>query len=260
MQRRGQGALHQRIHGHASDDRARRWLPANSRCESVSGGCARLRRAQQVGCGGEVVPTSAGKRTFVHNSSFSSTLALLPEIQDDSLWALLAAIASEQKNLPVAQVAYAAIDEVENVEYLATVDREPNKDVKSAALAAFTGSVDDAERIYLQAGQTFRAIMLNLLMYRFERSFSLSCLPILRWLRGSTRSMSQLRSTLIWHCRALDLAMKANQHIDTVLAYRQQYLEEFGWKETNKQFLHQNTQVEVDWEHVQEQVDKEMGK
>jgi hypothetical protein len=33
-----------------------------------------------------------------------------------------------------------------------------------------------------------------------------------------------------------------------------------GWKETDKQFLHNVVRVEVDWEHVQETVAAEMKK
>lgn len=62
------------------------------------------------------------------------------------------------------------------------------------------------------------------------------------------------------HCRALDLAVKNKQHVDVVCAYRQQYLDEMGWKETDKQFLHNAVHVEVDWEHVQETVAAEMKK
>lgn len=38
-------------------------------------------------------------------------------------------------------------------------------------------------------------------------------------------------------CRALDLAVKHRTHVDTVLAYRQKFLEDFGKKETNQRFL-----------------------
>lgn len=42
--------------------------------------------------------------------------------------------------------------------------------------------------------------------------------------------------TLIIH-RALELAVKHKTHVDTVLAYRQKYLENFDRKETSKRFL-----------------------
>lgn len=37
--------------------------------------------------------------------------------------------------------------------------------------------------------------------------------------------------------RALELAVKHKTHVDTVLAYRQKFLQKFGRKETNKRFL-----------------------
>lgn len=37
--------------------------------------------------------------------------------------------------------------------------------------------------------------------------------------------------------RALELAVKHKTHVDTLLAYRQKFLQKFGRKETNKRFL-----------------------
>ena len=37
--------------------------------------------------------------------------------------------------------------------------------------------------------------------------------------------------------RALEIALKYKTHIDTVLAFRQRYLEKFERKETNKRFI-----------------------
>ena len=37
--------------------------------------------------------------------------------------------------------------------------------------------------------------------------------------------------------RALELAIKHKTHVDTVLAYRQRYLQNFDKKETNKRFI-----------------------
>lgn len=41
----------------------------------------------------------------------------------------------------------------------------------------------------------------------------------------------------ISHYRALELAVKYKTHVDTVLAYRQKFLETFGKQETNKRYL-----------------------
>lgn len=46
-----------------------------------------------------------------------------------------------------------------------------------------------------------------------------------------------LTSPFLFYSRALELAVKHKTHVDTVLAYRQKFLEDFGKKETNKRFL-----------------------
>ena len=45
------------------------------------------------------------------------------------------------------------------------------------------------------------------------------------------------------HCRALKLAIQYKTHVDTVVAYRQKYLTEFGKKESNKTFIQCAAQV-----------------
>lgn len=46
-----------------------------------------------------------------------------------------------------------------------------------------------------------------------------------------------LMSSLLFSSRALELAVKHKTHVDTVLAYRQKFLDDFGKKETNQRFL-----------------------
>lgn len=46
-----------------------------------------------------------------------------------------------------------------------------------------------------------------------------------------------LMSSLLFSSRALELAVKHKTHVDTVLAYRQKYLDDFCKKETNQRFL-----------------------
>lgn len=41
----------------------------------------------------------------------------------------------------------------------------------------------------------------------------------------------------LFYDRALELAVKHKTHVDTVLAHRQKYLENFDRKETSKRFL-----------------------
>jgi intraflagellar transport protein 80 len=90
-------------------------------------------------------------------------------VQDDALWAMLAALATAAHNVQTAAVAYGAIDEAEKVQYLVDASTPQNDVMRTAHMTLAMGSVDDAERMYLQAGNTLRAIMLNVNMYRWAR-------------------------------------------------------------------------------------------
>jgi intraflagellar transport protein 80 len=72
---------------------------------------------------------------------------------------------------------------------------------------------DEAERILLQATPPliYRAIKSNISLFRWSR--------------------------------ALDLALKHKQHVETVLAYRQKYLDEFERDETDQRYLQYFNQV-----------------
>jgi intraflagellar transport protein 80 len=80
-------------------------------------------------------------------------------------------------------------------------------------MALFRRQPDEAERILLQAAPPliYRAIKLNIVIYRWNR--------------------------------ALDIALKFKVHVDTVLGYRQRYLEDFGKTESNPRFLQYSSQV-----------------
>ena len=45
--------------------------------------------------------------------------------------------------------------------------------------------------------------------------------------------------------RGLELAVKHKTHVDTVLAYRKRYLQNFDKKETNKRFLQYEKEVSI---------------
>merc|ERR1719183_650290 len=53
---------------------------------------------------------------------------------------------------------------------------------------------------------------------------------------------------------ALDLAMKHQTHVDTVLAYRARHLAQMKHVETNDLFKQWAQQVEVDWDTVKKKI------
>ncbi len=100
--------------------------------------------------------------------------------------------------------------QVEYVQYIKTV---PSPEGQQAEIALFRRQVDEAERIFLNANPplVYRAVKMNIRFYRWSR--------------------------------ALDIALKFRTHVDTVLGYRQRFLEQFQKRETDQKFLQYASQV-----------------
>ena len=99
------------------------------------------------------------------------------------------------------------------MEYIQTIKAIPSEEGRQAELALFRRHPDEAERILLQASPplAYRAIKLNINLFRWAR--------------------------------ALELALKHKVHVETVLAYRQKYLQSFERDEVNPKFLQYFQQV-----------------
>lgn len=105
------------------------------------------------------------------------------------------------------------------VEYIQSIKAIPSEEGRQAELALLRRQPDEAERILLQASPplVYRAIKMNLTLFRWSR--------------------------------ALDLALKHKVHLDTVMAYRQRFLDEFGKQETLPKFVQQGP-PQVEWETI----------
>lgn len=96
----------------------------------------------------------------------------------------------------------------------------------------FSGHVQEAEATLLQANLNYHAIQIHINLYNWDR-----CEPSL------TLSTPRVCVCVCVCCscmslhRALELAVKYKTHVDTVLAHRQKFLQDFGKQETNKRFL-----------------------
>ncbi|XP_062901919.1 intraflagellar transport protein 80 homolog isoform X1 [Mobula hypostoma] len=148
--------------------------------------------------------------------------------EEQAMWSCLAAMAVAHKDLLTAEVAYAAIGEIDKVQYINLIKDLPSKESRMAHLLLFTGNVQDAEGILIQSGLVYQAIQININLYNWDR--------------------------------ALELAVKYKTHVDTVLAYRKKYLEDFHKEESNKRFLQYAEGVEVNWEKIQVKIEMEIAK
>ncbi|XP_063603960.1 intraflagellar transport protein 80 homolog [Penaeus indicus] len=184
-----------------------------------------VRRADGSLVTANVSPYPALLHNYVTAKHWDDAVRLARFVKDDTVWACLAAMATAYKELNTAEVAYAAINEVDKVQYIHYIKEIPIKEARMAEMALMGGHTSDAESILLQSGLHFRAIMLNLTTYNFER--------------------------------ALQLAIKHRTHVDTVIAFRQRYLARFNKNETSKVFQQYEKQVEVDWKKIQEKIELE---
>jgi intraflagellar transport protein 80 len=131
--------------------------------------------------------TSAGK--------WAEAVRLARFVKQDVLWAALAVLALQGKNLDAAEIALAAVRAVDKLNWVLHVKDLPLPELRNAELAVYRRQVDEAEGILLQATPMllYRAIKLNIACARWER--------------------------------ALQLAQQHKAHIDTVLWYRADFLQ-----------------------------------
>ena len=116
---------------------------------------------------------------------------------------------SDLKMLSLLRISYAFV-QVEYIQYIKTI---PSQEGQQAETALFRRQIDEAERIFLNATPplVYRAVKMNIRFYRWSR--------------------------------ALDIALKFRTHVDTVLGYRQRFLEQFNKRETDQRFIQYASQV-----------------
>mmetsp|Transcript_5483 Transcript_5483/g.19072 ORF Transcript_5483/g.19072 Transcript_5483/m.19072 type:complete len:763 (-) Transcript_5483:1656-3944(-) len=177
---------------------------------------------------GNVSPYPMLLHKHVSLGAWDKAVRLCRFCKDKALWACLAAMAIHNKDLNTAEVAYAAIEEVDKLRYVLYIKEIPTEEGRNAELAVFRRRTDEAEAILLQAGLTYRAIKVNLDLFNWDR--------------------------------ALELAVNYKTHVDTVLWTRSTYLKAAGRPESNKRFLQYEGQVEVDEEQIKAKMEQELEK
>ncbi|MCJ8744856.1 hypothetical protein PDJAM_G00123440 [Pangasius djambal] len=165
---------------------------------------------------------------YTASARWEEALHLCRFAKDQALWACLAGMAMANRELNTAETAYAAIREVDKVQYIKFIKDLPSKESSLAHILLFSGQVQEAEATLLQAGLIYQAIQIHIDLFNWDR--------------------------------ALELAVKHKTHVDTVLAHRQKFLQDFGKEETNKRFLQYSEGVEVDWEKIQSKIEMELAK
>jgi intraflagellar transport protein 80 len=139
-----------------------------------------------------IPPYATVLHAYISSNSWEDALKLCRFVKEMYLWAVLAGAAIYNKDLDTASIAYAALNEVnqvilrkyyknimvviiliwkkvDKVEYIEYIKQSPNKDIRNAETALLCGNVQDAESILVQSNLIFRAVMLNLNQYNWDR-------------------------------------------------------------------------------------------
>merc|ERR1712139_244060 len=146
-------------------------------------------------------------------------------VKTPELWASLAAMAIQSRALDTVEIALAAIEEVDKVQFIMHINKLPDEVLRNAELALFSKRPEEALGLLIQNKRIYRAIKMLIRLHRWTE--------------------------------ALDLAVQHKTHVDTVLAYRHQHLEQMRHIETNDKFKQYSQEVPWDWETVKAKVKME---
>mmetsp|Transcript_12103 Transcript_12103/g.27941 ORF Transcript_12103/g.27941 Transcript_12103/m.27941 type:complete len:770 (-) Transcript_12103:166-2475(-) len=172
-----------------------------------------------------VSPYPTALYELVARSEWERAIQLCRHVKDRTLWACVAAMSIAEKELNTAEVAFAAIDEVDKLRYVLYIKEIPTVEGRNAELALWRRRPEEAEQILVQGGLFYRAIRMHIRLFNWDR--------------------------------ALELAVQHRVHVDTVVAFRQRYLEQFERKETNKRFLQYGEGVTVNWPDILQRIQDE---
>lgn len=126
------------------------------------------------------------------------------------------------RELNTVEIALAAAEEIDKVQFVAHINSLPDDTLKTSELALFCKRPEEALGVLLANKRVFRAIKLCLRTHRWEQ--------------------------------ALDLAVQHQTHVDTVLAYRDRHLKLMRHSETNAKFKQWSAEVTYDWPTVQQKI------
>lgn len=190
--------------------------------QSFTGNICTVRRADGALLTLMVSPYPKVLYEHVNKADFEKAIRLCRFVKESTLWATLGAMAIYCRELNTVEIALAAIDEADKVQFINYVKELPSEPARNSAIALYCKKVQEAEQILMTAKLFYRAIKLNIKMYKWDR--------------------------------ALEIAVNNKTHVDTVIAYRKRFLEQYGKEETNERFKQYARDIEVDWDTVKTKI------
>lgn len=159
-------------------------------------------------------------------------LKLCRYVKDKILWTAFSAICINYREIQIAETAVASIDEVDKVNFIEKIlklkEQNFNENLISAYVLLLSNRLDEAETILLQGKLIYRAIKININLFRWDK--------------------------------ALNLALTHKTHVDTVLAYRKKYLDSVKLEEVNSKFLELSRENTIDWDKIKAKIAEDKKK
>ena len=162
---------------------------------------------------------------FVDKGQWSEAVRLCRFLKDHMLWGCLAGMSIANRELDTAENSLASVNELDKVQYINKINALPSDASKNAAISLFSGKIKEAETILLTAKLYYRAIKMNIKLFKWER--------------------------------ALEIALSYKTHIDTVIAYRSTYLAQEQKKESIDKFLQMTDKIDINWDTIKEKIKKD---
>ncbi|KAK7820931.1 hypothetical protein U0070_025989 [Myodes glareolus] len=141
----------------------------NPHIVSFVGNQVTIRRADGSLVHVSISPYPAILHEYVSSSKWEDAVRLCRFVKEQSMWACLAAMAVANRDMITAEIAYAAIGEIDKVRYINAIKDLPSKESKMAHILMFSGNIQEAETLLLQAGLIYQAIQINIDLYNWER-------------------------------------------------------------------------------------------
>ena len=110
----------------------------------------------------------------VDKADFEKAIRLCRFVREHTLWACLAAMSIYCRELNTAEIALAAIDEADKVQFINYIKELPSEPSRNAALAMYCKKVNEAEHILLQSKLYYRAIKMNIKLFRWDRALDIA--------------------------------------------------------------------------------------
>ncbi|KAJ3400276.1 Intraflagellar transport protein 80, partial [Chytridiales sp. JEL 0842] len=128
----------------------------------------RQQNSTLVGVNG-ISPLPTLLQTLIQQKKWEDALKLARSSNLKPLWAVLACLALAGGDLNTAEVSYAALDEVQKVQYVCKVREIPTLEGRNAELAVLRKNPGEAEGILMGAGMVMRAVLMWISLFQWER-------------------------------------------------------------------------------------------